>query len=73
MHQVFAAAELPVQERRGGQRADPVLAEDGEAHRVRDHSVHTGIQCIFTVILTLSTYSTHWYSTYLHCYSASLQ
>ena len=42
MCQVFAAAELPVQERRGGQRADPVLAEDGEAHRVRNHTVHTG-------------------------------
>ena len=39
---VLTATQLPVQEGRCGQRADPLLAEDGEARRVCHHPVLPG-------------------------------
>ena len=39
-HPVLPAAQLAVQKGRGGQRADTLLAEHGQAPRVRHRSVH---------------------------------
>ena len=42
IHQILAAAQLPVQEGRGGQRADSVLVEHGQTRRVCRGSVQSG-------------------------------